>query len=153
MNIIVKKIIDTVCAEEGIMPVMLNLKTRKREIVQARQRCMYFAKEYTKLSLETIGSEIGGKDHVTVLHACKTVNNLIFSDRKYRDEIMLLRFKLMPMASKYNRIAEKKRRVKKGLKDQLIYRIRDVNAYSNIINVRIALNEIRSELLYLNFSI
>jgi chromosomal replication initiator protein len=73
------------------MPVdMLKSKTRKREIVQARQIAMYFAKNLTKNSLATIGSVIGGKDHATVLHACKTVNNLIDTDKRFRlyiDEI------------------------------------------------------------------
>jgi chromosomal replication initiator protein len=68
----------------------LKSKTRKREIVQARQIAMYFAKSLTKSSLATIGSVIGGKDHATVLHACKTVNNLIDTDKRFRlyiDEI------------------------------------------------------------------
>ncbi|GAB4292385.1 MAG: chromosomal replication initiator protein DnaA [Marinilabiliales bacterium] len=73
------------------MPVdMLKSRTRKREIVQARQIAMYFAKNLTKSSLATIGSLIGGKDHATVLHACKTVNNLIETDKRFRvyiDEI------------------------------------------------------------------
>ncbi len=67
------------------MPVEnLKSKTRKREIVQARQIAMFFAKNLTKSSLATIGSLIGGKDHATVLHACKTVNNLIDTDKRFR---------------------------------------------------------------------
>ncbi len=67
------------------MPVEnLKSKTRKREIVQARQIAMFFAKSLTKSSLATIGSLIGGKDHATVLHACKTVNNLIDTDKRFR---------------------------------------------------------------------
>ena len=69
---------------------MIKSKTRKREIVQARQIAMYFSKSFTKSSLATIGSQIGGKDHATVLHACKTVNNLIDTDKRFRcyiDEI------------------------------------------------------------------
>ena len=52
----------------------LQTKTRKREIVQARQLAMYFSKSMTKSSLASIGSQIGKKDHATVLHACKTVS-------------------------------------------------------------------------------
>ena len=55
---------------------LLKSKTRKREIVQARQIAMYFAKKMTKSSLANIGLHCGGKDHATVLHACRTVNNL-----------------------------------------------------------------------------
>jgi len=67
------------------MPVdALQAKTRKREIVQARQIAMYFSKSLTKYSLASIGAQIGSKDHATVLHACKTVNNLIDTDKNFR---------------------------------------------------------------------
>ena len=62
----------------------INSKTRKREIVQARQLAMYFAKKHTKASLATIGLHCGNKDHATVLHACRTVNNLIDTDKQFR---------------------------------------------------------------------
>jgi chromosomal replication initiator protein len=79
-----------VCDYFNMQVDMLKSKTRKREIVQARQIAMYFAKNLTKSSLASIGSVIGGKDHATVLHACKTVNNLIDTDKRFRlyiDEI------------------------------------------------------------------
>jgi chromosomal replication initiator protein len=70
------------------MPVdVLRSKTRKREVVQARQIAMYFAKTLTKSSLTSIGTSIGGKDHATVLHSCKTVNNLIETDKRFRSFI------------------------------------------------------------------
>jgi len=62
----------------------IGIKTRKREIVQARQLCMYFAKWMTSMSLTSIGETYGDKDHATVLHACRTVENLRETDRKYR---------------------------------------------------------------------
>jgi chromosomal replication initiator protein len=65
----------------------IQSKTRKREIVQARQVAMFFSKNLTKSSLATIGAQIGGKDHATVLHACKTVNNLIDTDKHFRSQI------------------------------------------------------------------
>lgn len=58
--------------------------TRKREIVQARQLAMYFAKKMTKASLAIIGLQCGNKDHATVLHACKTVTNLAETDKQFR---------------------------------------------------------------------
>jgi chromosomal replication initiator protein len=67
------------------MPIeLLKSKTRKREVVQARQIAMYFAKKMTKSSLASIGSHCGGKDHATVLHACRTVNNLSETDKQFR---------------------------------------------------------------------
>ena len=62
----------------------LQSKTRKRHIVQARQLAMFFAKKFTKASLASIGSQIGKRDHATVLHACKTVDNLSSTDKQFR---------------------------------------------------------------------
>lgn len=80
--------IQKVVCEHFLLPVdVLQAKTRKREIVQARQIAMYFSKTLTKASLSSIGSQIGKKDHATVLHACKTVNNLIDTDRGFKTQI------------------------------------------------------------------
>jgi chromosomal replication initiator protein len=72
----------------------LKSKTRKREVVQARQIAMYFSKQMTKSSLATIGMHCGGKDHATVLHACKTVNNLMDTDKRFRGYIEDLKKKI-----------------------------------------------------------
>jgi chromosomal replication initiator protein len=66
---------------------LMKSKTRKREVVQARQIAMYFSKNLTKASLANIGAHLGGKDHATVLHACRTVNNLIETDKRFRNYI------------------------------------------------------------------
>ncbi len=73
-----------VCDYFNLNVDQLKSKTRKREIVQARQIAMFFAKKYTKASLATIGSQIGKKDHATVLHACRTVNNLRDTDKRFK---------------------------------------------------------------------
>jgi chromosomal replication initiator protein len=73
---------------------LLKSKTRKREIVQARQIAMYFAKKMTKSSLAHIGLHCGGKDHATVLHACRTVNNLQETDKLFRKYLEDLEKKL-----------------------------------------------------------
>ena len=83
-----------VCDYFNIQMDHLQLKTRKREIVQARQVAMFFSKSLTKSSLATIGSQIGGKDHATVLHACKTVNNLIDTDKRFMQSIQEIEKKL-----------------------------------------------------------
>ena len=74
----------------------LQSKTRRRHIVQARQLAMYFAKKFTKASLASIGSQIGKRDHATVLHACKTVDNLTFTDKQFRKYVEDLSQKLSP---------------------------------------------------------
>ncbi len=73
---------------------MLKSKTRKREVVQARQISMYFSKKMTKSSLANIGAHCGGKDHATVLHACRTVVNLTETDKQFRGYIEDLEKKL-----------------------------------------------------------
>lgn len=68
----------------GLSVEEMNSKTRKRNIVQARQLAMFFSKEHTRASLTTIGLQCGNKDHATVLHACKTVKNLLETDKEFR---------------------------------------------------------------------
>lgn len=72
----------------------LQSKTRKRHIVQARQLAMFFAKKFTKASLASIGSQIGKRDHATVLHACKTVDNLATTDKQFNKFVEDLNKKL-----------------------------------------------------------
>jgi len=73
---------------------LLKSNTRKREIVQARQLAMFFAKQLTKSSLASIGAQCGNKDHATVLHACRTVNNLSETDKTFRGYVHDLEKKL-----------------------------------------------------------
>lgn len=83
-----------VCDYFSLSPDLLQSKTRKREIVQARQIAMFFSKSLTKSSLASIGAMIGGKDHATVLHACKTVNNLMDTDKRFKAQIESIEKKL-----------------------------------------------------------
>lgn len=76
-----------VCDYFEIPVDQMHSKTRKREIVQARQIAMYFSKKLTKSSLAHIGLHCGNKDHATVLHACRTVNNLIETDKKFKSYV------------------------------------------------------------------
>ncbi|HTO37715.1 MAG TPA: chromosomal replication initiator protein DnaA [Brumimicrobium sp.] len=73
-----------VCDYFDIEMETLKSKTRKREIVQARQIAMYFSKKLTKSSLANIGAHSGGRDHATVLHACRTVNDLSETDKQFK---------------------------------------------------------------------
>ena len=72
----------------------LKAKTRKKEIVIARQTAMYFAKEYTNHSLKSIGYHFGGRDHSTVIHAVQSVNDMIDTDSKFNASIGELTKKL-----------------------------------------------------------
>jgi len=69
-------------------------KTRKREIVQARQITMFLAKAFTKNSLKTIGEHFGGRDHTTVIHSCQTVKDLMDTDVLFKESVMELQQKV-----------------------------------------------------------
>lgn len=77
-----------VCDFYNVSYDSLMAKTRKREIVQARQIAMYLAKKFTKSSLKSIGEHFSGKDHTTVIHSCQTVENLMDTDPVYKDKLM-----------------------------------------------------------------
>ncbi len=77
-----------VCEYFGVGFEKLSQKTRKREIVQARQISMYLAKSFTKNSLKTIGDHFGGRDHTTVIHSCQTVKDLMDTDSMFRENVM-----------------------------------------------------------------
>lgn len=72
----------------------MKAKTRKKEIVIARQVAMFFSKDYTNHSLKSIGYHFGGRDHSTVIHAVQSVNDMIDTDSKFRYSIDELKKKL-----------------------------------------------------------
>lgn len=79
---------DTVCKYFNIDQKQVQSKSRKREIVHARQVSMFLSKKYTDLSLARIGDLIGKRDHATVLHACKNISGLIDIDKTFRSNIL-----------------------------------------------------------------
>jgi chromosomal replication initiator protein len=61
-------------------------KKRTRSLVRPRQMAMALAKELTSHSLPEIGHAFGGRDHTTVLHACKVIRELVDTDSRTRDD-------------------------------------------------------------------
>ena len=61
----------------GVDVDLLSAKNRKQSIVNIRQIAMFFSKEFTPLSLKSIGSKFGGRDHSTVIHAIRRVERRI----------------------------------------------------------------------------
>ena len=87
-----------VCDYFNITRDELLSKTRKRQIVQARQIAMYMSRNLiSNCSLSTIGAEIGGKDHATVLHACTTVSDLMSTDKTFRQYVTDIEKLLVPV--------------------------------------------------------
>ena len=87
VNLTIEEIQRIVCEYFDIAEDLVRAKTRKREVVQARQVAMYFAKQLTQHSLKTIGLHFGGRDHSTVIHANQSVENQIETNPKFREMI------------------------------------------------------------------
>ncbi len=83
----IEMIKNIVCDYFNISRETLFSNSRKREIVQARQIAMYMARNHINCSFSTIGSEIGGKDHATVVHACSTVSDLVSTDKSFKQYV------------------------------------------------------------------
>lgn len=80
--------IQALVAEHFSVPVeKLQGKTRKRQVVIARQLSMYLAKNLTDKSLKAIGATFGGRDHSTVIYSCKTVQDLMETDVIFKDTV------------------------------------------------------------------
>lgn len=93
-EISIEAIQKIVCEHLSVPQELLKAKTRRREVVQARQISMYFAKELTKSSLKNIGMHFGGRDHSTVIHAVQTVNDLLSIDKEFKKHIEEIKKKI-----------------------------------------------------------
>jgi chromosomal replication initiator protein len=78
--ITVEIIQKVVCEHFGVKVQDLKAKKRTKEVASARQIAMYLSKRFTNLSLTEIGNAFGGKDHATVIYACKQIE-----ERKAKD--------------------------------------------------------------------
>jgi chromosomal replication initiator protein len=93
-HITIEEIQRVVCEHLGIPDDLIRAKTRKQEVVNARQIAMYLAKELTNSSLKTIGLHFGGRDHSTVIHAYQTIEDSMNVDPKQRNLVQQLRSRL-----------------------------------------------------------
>ena len=93
-HISIEEIQRVVCEYFDIAEDLIRAKTRKQEIVNARQIAMYLAKELTNSSLKTIGLHFGGRDHSTVIHAYQTVEDQMSGDSKFRTHLQQIKKKI-----------------------------------------------------------
>lgn len=91
INVSIDNITKTVCSALSIDENKLRDKTRKKEIVLARQLAMFFSKELTKSSLKTIGLHFGGRDHSTVIHSCNSIEQMQQEDSSIKNLVENLR--------------------------------------------------------------
>jgi chromosomal replication initiator protein len=90
----IENIQKAVCEHFNIAYDRVLARTRRREVVQARQITMYLAKKFTRSSLKAIGTHFGGFDHTTVIHSVQTVENLMDTDAEYREHVQELQQKV-----------------------------------------------------------
>ncbi|MEO1227203.1 MAG: helix-turn-helix domain-containing protein, partial [Pseudomonadota bacterium] len=69
---------------------------RSRSVARPRQVAMYLCKQLTPRSLPEIGRKFGGRDHSTVIHAVRKIEELCAADRAFAEEVELLRRMLQP---------------------------------------------------------
>ncbi|MCD6440799.1 MAG: chromosomal replication initiator protein DnaA [Candidatus Marinimicrobia bacterium] len=87
----IQKIVST---EYSINLDSLVGKSRTKEIAEARMIAMFLAREHTDLSLKTIGLYFGGRDHSTVVHACKSVEERVGVDERFANRIEVFKNKI-----------------------------------------------------------
>lgn len=80
-------IIDCICKDRGLLLYELKTRMRKRDVVFARQLICWYLRKLTPLSLKSVGDLLGGRDHTTVIHSCRTIVDLIFSDESVQKTI------------------------------------------------------------------
>jgi len=80
-------ILDTVCHHFNVSTTAVNSKSRKHDLVVARQVSMYLAQKYTKMPASRIGKLVGGRDHSTVIHSCSQVEQRLKIDHLFLDEV------------------------------------------------------------------
>lgn len=81
------EIIDKVCSHFNVTVNAVNSRSRKQEIVLARQVSMYLAQKHTKMPASRIGKLVGGRDHSTVLHSCSQIEKRLQVDKGFTAEL------------------------------------------------------------------
>ncbi|OGI68097.1 hypothetical protein A2738_02840 [Candidatus Nomurabacteria bacterium RIFCSPHIGHO2_01_FULL_42_15] len=90
-NIAIKDVVKIVSEYYKLEEVSVYEKTRKKEIVKARQVVMYLLREDFNVSYPLIGQKLGGKDHTTVIHSCLKIKNDLKNDPQLLQELEQIR--------------------------------------------------------------
>lgn len=90
-NVSIQNIVKIVSDFYDIQEESVYEKTRRKEIVHARQLIMYILREDFNISYPLIGQKLGGKDHTTVIHSCLKVKNDIKDNSKLAGELEQIR--------------------------------------------------------------
>jgi chromosomal replication initiator protein len=85
--ITIPRILEVVGDFYRIKEKELLSKSRHKSVVLPRQVAMYLCRTHTNASLPDIGTEFGGKDHSTVIHACAKIRELMARDERFRKQL------------------------------------------------------------------
>lgn len=94
-NLDIGSIITEVARFYDLEESLLRLKTKRQEIVAARHTAMFLCREMTSCSLETVGAHFGGRNHATVIHACKCVEEMINTDSSFKEKLEKIKENLL----------------------------------------------------------
>jgi len=90
-RITIEEIQKKVAEHFNIKLAEMSSSRRSRQVARPRQIAMYLAKQLTSRSLPEIGRKFGGRDHTTVMHAVKKIEELKESDSSFAEDVELLR--------------------------------------------------------------
>lgn len=83
----IEEIVSKVCKHFGLDESVIFAKTRKKDVVQARQIAMYLAKKHTDQTISRIGKMIGNKDHATVIHSINQIKDILDINKPFEAEL------------------------------------------------------------------
>ncbi len=89
-QVTLQHIIDVVTSFYGVKLSDLQSRRRHKSVTEPRQVCMWLARKRTRFSLEEIGGYFGGRDHTTVMHSIRTVNNKTEKDKDFGKQMQHL---------------------------------------------------------------
>ncbi len=90
-SVAIKDVVKTVSEYYKLEETSIYEKTRKKEIVKARQVVMYLLREDFNVSYPLIGQKLGGKDHTTVIHSCLKIRNDLKEDQQLLQDLEQIR--------------------------------------------------------------
>ncbi len=90
-NMAIKDVVKIVSEHYQLEEASIYEKTRKKEIVRARQVVMYLLREDFNVSYPLIGQKLGGKDHTTVIHSCLKIKTDIKNNPQLLQELEQIR--------------------------------------------------------------
>jgi hypothetical protein len=99
VSLSLRTILLTACDYYGISAAVMVSDRRTRRVVRPRQVIMWLCRKHTGRSLPAIGNSLGGRDHTTVLHGCRHIDELRETNPEIAEQIADLEGRLKALAS------------------------------------------------------